>query len=273
MTTTTHSPPPSRPLTLKQRVRCFIAQKLGRARLHLPGEPARPTFVVSSRIEARKICALDDEEDLLGRFLAALRPGDTVYDIGGNMGLYAIPSALKLTRLGPGPAGKTGRVLSFEPVPQWSARLRQNAADNGARNLEVHAVALSDHGGRAAFTLKAVAGSGMGSLVGDYDRHMPEERRQTIEVEVARADEYVDQKNLPPPNVVKIDVEGAEEKTLAGLGSLLADPQCHFVLVEVHTDFAENPEAVTDMLDQHGFSVERGPLRGSEYHLFATRPS
>jgi FkbM family methyltransferase len=260
-----------RRINLKQRVSCFVARRSGSARLRVRGERVAPRFIVGTELEARKICALDDEEELLVRFLGELRAGDVVYDIGGNIGLYALPSAMKLSELGPGKHGLTGRVYAFEPVPEWCLRLRQNVFENSVPNLDVFDVALADKRGRASFTVKAVAGSGMGSLVEGYDAYLPDGARRTIEVEVARADEFAAKRSLPLPTVLKIDVEGAELAVLQGLGPLLAARCCRFVLVEVHTQFARDGAEVQALLSSSGFEIERGPLRGSEYHLFATR--
>lgn len=260
-------------LHLKQRVSCFVAQHSGSARLRVRGERVAPRFVVGTQLEARRICALDGEEDQLARFLGVLRPGDVVYDIGGNIGLYALPSAMKLAALGPGSHGLTGRVYAFEPVPEWCQRLRQNVSKNALPNLDVFDVALADKRGRAAFTVRAVPGSGLGAggLVRRYDAYLPSAAQRTIEVEVQRGDEFVAKRSLPLPTVLKVDVEGAELAVLEGLGPILAAKCCRFVAVRVHLDGAADPDAVPNLLRRRGFEFEPGAIEGSVYHLFAAR--
>jgi FkbM family methyltransferase len=240
--------------------------------LRVRGEAIRPVFTVAGKLESRKICALDAEEEPLTRFLAELRQGDIVYDIGANLGLYAVPSAMKLVALGPAASERApGRVIAFEPVPAWAARLRQNARVNRLTNLDVFDVALSDVNTRADFLVKPIAGSGMGSLMDGYGEHIPAGNRHHIEVEVSRADHLVLRHALPPPTVLKIDVEGAEHKVLEGLGPLLSNRQCRFALIEVHRGLSDE-EAVVALLSACGFDLERGAQRGTEYHLFASRP-
>jgi FkbM family methyltransferase len=257
-----------RPFT--HRLTLWTARLTGRAVLRIRGENVRPIFNVAGKLETRKICALDAEEEPLKRFLAELRPGDVVYDVGANLGLYAIPGAMKLASLGPSAQGVRGRVIAFEPVPAWAARLRQNTRANALTNLDLFDVALSDTNGRAGFLMKPIAGSGMGSLIDGYGAHIPAGSRQHIEVDVTRAEDLIARHRLPPPTVLKIDVEGAEFKVLEGFGALLADRHCRFALIEVHRGLSEEAP-LQDLLAAHGFAIERGPDRGTEYHLFASR--
>jgi FkbM family methyltransferase len=258
-------------LRLKQAVRLLIARITGRAALRIRGETVRPTFLVSGNLERRKICALDREEEPLARFLSVLRPGDVVYDIGANLGLYAVPAAMKLAALGPDRNGAIGRVVAFEPVPAWAARLRQNARLNQLTNLDVFEVALSDTNGRAGFLMKLQPGAGMGSLVTGYERVLGDDASRRIEVEVSRGDTFAARQGLPAPAVLKVDVEGAEHAVLEGLASLLHSPLCRVGLVEIHHRLVANAGAVEELLAASGFTLDRGPERGSEYHVFATR--
>lgn len=253
-----------------RRLTLWTARLTGRAVLRVRGENVRPIFNVGGKLETRKICALDAEEEPLARFLGELQPGDVVYDVGANLGLYAVPGAMKLASLGPSAHGVRGRVVAFEPVPAWAARLRQNTRANGLSNLDLFDVALSNTNGRAGFLMKPVAGSGMGSLIDGYGAHIPAASRQQIEVEVTRADDLVARHGLPRPTVLKIDVEGAEFKVLEGFGALLADRNCRFALIEVHRGLSEEA-SLHALLAAHGFVIERGPDRGTEYHLFASR--
>ena len=256
---------------MMQRLRVLRAGLTGRAELHLRGETIRPIFNVGGKLERRKICALDAEEAPLTRFLAELRPDDVVYDVGANLGLYAIPSAMKLRSIGRLALDRPpGRVIAFEPVPAWAARLRQNTQANRLANVDVFDVALSDTNGRADFLLKRIAGSGMDSLIPGYDVHIPAGNRHRIEVEISRAEQMIARYNLPPPTVLKIDVEGAEYKVLDGLGDFLGHPACRFALIEVHRGLS-NEGAIENLLAARGFEVRRGAARGAEYHLFASR--
>lgn len=56
-----------------------------------------------------------------------LRPGDTVVDVGGNLGCYTIPFAEAV--------GRAGRVIAFEPFRWMHQQLTANVAINGLQNV------------------------------------------------------------------------------------------------------------------------------------------
>ena len=58
-----------------------------------------------------------------------LRPGDVIYDLGANSGLFSLLAARV--------AGSTGKIFSFEPDAQIAERLRRNAACNSFYNITV----------------------------------------------------------------------------------------------------------------------------------------
>ena len=62
-------------------------------------------------------------------------PGDTVYDIGANMGYVSLSLAKRV--------GLSGQVIAFEPVPQNIDLLRTNIENNQLRNVQVFEVAAS----------------------------------------------------------------------------------------------------------------------------------
>jgi hypothetical protein len=68
------------------------------------------------------------EAEELDLFLASVRPDDTVWDVGANIGIYAVLL---------GRAAHRGQVVSFEPVPETRQRLLGNIARNGISNVTV----------------------------------------------------------------------------------------------------------------------------------------
>jgi hypothetical protein len=98
-----------------------------------------------------------EEIELLCRLL---RPGDTVCDVGGNIGFYAVPIASRLQHIG-------GHLHSFEPVKANFARLPENIAINGLQACanRTWEYALSSHAGITENTLREdfLAGSGTGN--------------------------------------------------------------------------------------------------------------
>src|SRR3954467_11468833 len=88
------------------------------------------------------------EEHEIDTFLGTVRPDDTVWDVGANIGIYAV----LLSR-----AAHRGHVVSFEPVTETRERLMGNIARNGLTNVTVEPVALSDREGRAHMAVHANA--------------------------------------------------------------------------------------------------------------------
>lgn len=85
-------------------------------------------------------------EDRFGpALLAEVRPGDTVWDIGANLGLY--------TQAFVAGVGSAGRVVAFEPVPACFAQLRQRFAESP--QVKLHNVAVGEADGRIAMSLEA----------------------------------------------------------------------------------------------------------------------
>lgn len=149
----------------------------------------------------------DFEPEVLAALLQRAGVGDTVVDIGANIGWFSLQLARRV--------GPAGRVYAFEPEPGNHRRLCANARANGLGWIEPHAVALGDRPGQALLHTTAFNG-GMHRL---YDSVCCE--GPAIAVAVQRLDDL-----LPPRSVslVKIDVEGYEHAVLQGAQALLSTP-------------------------------------------------
>ena len=140
-----------------------------------------------------------DKVDILRRFV---KPGMVAYDIGANAGYYT----LLLSRL----VGPSGRVYAFEPFPENVLNLIHHVSMNGLANCSVVAAALSDATSVAGF--QSSMSNSMGSLVaGDT----------LLRVPTFRIDDLAAHFGFPPPDFVKMDVEGAEESVLNGASRVL----------------------------------------------------
>ena len=239
----------------------------GYAALRLKDRTLAPRFHISTNIEAEKILEKDNEEELLETFLAEISPGDTVFDIGANIGLYTLPAALKLRG--------TGSVYAFEPVPLWFQRLRENIQLNrlgSMNNVLTYNVGLSDKNEMCNLVMKEVQGSGMGSITANYPNQPDKDKAVVIPVQLFRGDDLLLEKGIPGPNVVKIDVEGAELAVLQGLEKSLQYPGCRFILCEVHPAFMTDPHGeVQNLLRKYGFHCQTSEQRRSEYHILARK--
>jgi FkbM family methyltransferase len=133
-----------------------------------------------------------------------LGPGDVFYDVGANIGFFALAGA---RRVAPG-----GAAYAFEPVPENVAAIRESAALNGLANLEVIESAVGRASGRGRLLLvEDLSWSHLESL-GPHPR-----TREAVDVDVVAIDDLVASGRIRPPDLVKIDVEGAEIDVLEGM--------------------------------------------------------
>jgi FkbM family methyltransferase len=158
-----------------------------------------------------RFVAGDYERPIQEVLASMVRPGDVCYDVGANLGFF---SAL-LGRL----AGEAGMVYAFEPVPKNASAVERNAALNGLQNIKVMKIALSNRSGTQELLLAQHVGGAVLKSVGTP----PPDPAGSVMVETASVDRLIEQGHLRPPDIVKIDVEGAEMEVLYGMEIVLRD--------------------------------------------------
>jgi FkbM family methyltransferase len=129
--------------------------------------------------------------------------GDTVYDIGANIGYVSLSLAKRV--------GVKGRVVAFEPLPANVKLLQQAIAESRLANIEVFEVAASGKSGEAV--IRVADNPSMASLVW----HRGDASSAQHCVKTVAVDELIETGQLSPPTFVKIDVEGAESQVLVGM--------------------------------------------------------
>jgi FkbM family methyltransferase len=159
-----------------------------------------------------------------------LEPGQTVLDVGGNIGLYALLAA----RL----VGPTGRVHTFEPEVQNAGRLRTNLALNGFDNVEVFESAVYSEQGFVALNVFESRYNSWHSL-GRPNLPDPDHAARTIEptqtrdVPAVTLDAHCEELGISRVDLLKIDVEGAEVDVLLGAERILGERAVGALLFEV----------------------------------------
>jgi FkbM family methyltransferase len=187
--------------------------------------------------------------------------GGVFYDIGANVGFFAL--------LGAHLAGlHEGRVFAFEAAPDNADAIRINARLNGIENVTVIDKAVSARPGRARLQ---VVDDQSWSKLEEYGEHPNTE--QVLTVDTVSVDDLVERGELPPPTVVKIDVEGAEIAVLEGMRQTIDDhrPAIICELHDTHSEFC-------DLMEEHGYRVINLegtiPMReaGASAHALALPP-
>ncbi|WP_053076482.1 FkbM family methyltransferase [Caenimonas sp. SL110] len=174
-----------------------------------------------------------------------VRTGDTVLDIGANVGAFSLPAATIV--------GQAGSVYAFEPVTRLCSLLQRSVAANEFKNIRVMNVALSDFRGEGTMAVAAAA-LGCSSLT------------RGVEGETCKV-EMLDEVDFGPafsrPRLIKIDVEGHEASVLSGGRGFLERYRPEFVLFESHDnrgDFWDREEVRILTKAGYRFSViERTP--------------
>lgn len=127
--------------------------------------------------------------------------GDTVIDCGANLGLYTLAAA--------GLVGPRGRVLAVEPQAYAARELQRSAEASGFTQVSVAQVAISNTDGYAM--LDTSTGATSASIV-----HRSAQEHGTTKVPTRSLDSLVAEHRLSRLDLVKLDVEGAEEYALTG---------------------------------------------------------
>jgi FkbM family methyltransferase len=133
-----------------------------------------------------------------------VRPGATVYDIGANLGVFSAWLARRV--------GKEGCVYAIEPNPVCVYFLRANLAALGLHHVTILPVAVSDRATTASFSLNY--GS---SQVGVGDSTGAAKPGHRIGVDADSLDSLIATFALRRPDFIKLDVEGAEARAVAGM--------------------------------------------------------
>ena len=205
---------------------------------------------------ARSLQIFDSgEREMVRDLIANVNEDDVFWDVGADLGFH---SSL---------VGQcTNRVEAFEPRSIAAERARRHIAMNDVE-ASVHECALWDTNETLTPDSQSTATGGEGLATAP----------------ARRGDDLVDE-GTPQPNVVKIDVEGAEPRVIEGMQETLTNDQCRLVYCEVHRpadtrssvrDHGATVEEFLRSLSDLGFTVETIKDRGLDLHVKArsTQPT
>jgi len=172
--------------------------------------------------------------------------GKVVYDIGAHSGAYTLFFSRRV--------GETGWVVAFEPQPRNFARLLHNLHLNHVVNAQPLRLGLGANSEvRDLYMLP-----GMSTTASMADESRTPLRRHAGSAQLERLDTLVERMPLPPPDFLKIDVEGLELEVLHGALRTLHRYRPG-ILVEVHGASREQKAArvrsLTALLQRLGYSL------------------
>lgn len=179
-----------------------------------------------------------------------IRTGNTVLDVGANIGFHT----LYFSDL----VGPSGRVIAFEPVPVNFSALTANINLNTAANIEPLNIALGLVNAETDIHIDREA-----TNPGAYN--LFEEGEKNTRITIAVADDFIPSLNIREINLVKIDVEGFEYQVIKGMQHTLAKYK-PTVVFEYERDYicrnGDDPSLIFELFSKLGYSLFSIDVRG-----------
>ena len=151
-----------------------------------------------------------------------------IWDCGIYLGYY--------TTLFSKLVGPSGRVVAFEPDPRNIERTKQNLARNGFRDVQFVQAAIGRPKGEIDFIISHDTNSHIpGAYIGrDYDDYSTRERVDaSIRVRCMSLDEAYLSDDVPNPDLIKLDIEGAEMEALPNAHRICREHK-PLIILELH---------------------------------------
>lgn len=199
----------------------------------------RIKFMTPNRHCAWRVNSLDTKEPDTIRWLAQMKAGETLYDVGANMGQYSLIAAAR---------GLT--VHAFEPESQNFALLMRNIYLNDMGNrVTAWPLCLTDEAMLNTFHVQSLQTGGSCSSFGEEVNFHLQPKQYAVQQGSfgLRMDAFATQ--FGNPDHVKIDVDGLEHKVVEGMDYLLK--MVKSVLVELNTALPEHL-AIYDVMAKYG---------------------
>jgi FkbM family methyltransferase len=169
-----------------------------------------------------------------------LRPGWHCLDVGANHGYYTLVMADAV--------GPQGRVVPVEPTPRLAELLRETLDVNGFPNVIVAQQAASDTDGemlQLVVPARRSLNARLSREAGPTDA--------VVEVQSTTIDALTSE--WPRVDLIKIDVEGAEESVWRGMQRTIADHPELALILELNVDRYEDPRGFLSLIEQAGFRL------------------
>lgn len=184
-------------------------------------------FVNYSDYVEREIANGTYERDYVNTFCQTVREGDTVLDVGANVGYFSLLASRK--------AGARGVIYAFEPAPKTYGRLLRNLRINQIENVVALELGLSDMEEtlRLRIPKENPAEASIASQASSEVLIGTRYAVNLVEVKLMPFDKFYGERRMRGIDVVKIDVEGSELKVLRGMNMALRSNPNVILFVEI----------------------------------------
>lgn len=199
------------------------------------------------------------EPETVGFLNRHLEPGMVLWDVGAHVGEYTLLAAKAV--------GASGEVHAFEANPVMARILEENVLLNRFENVRLNRCAIADSRGELEFRVMEEPAVSFLSPRGGGEEKSPARLERTIRVPAMSLDDYLEEAGRAP-DLIKVDVEGAELMVLSGAAGLLdgsvgAPPVW---ILEYSWEncprFGYEPDELVSSLEGHGYSVFRSMESG-----------
>jgi FkbM family methyltransferase len=216
-------------------------------------------FEISSPAEVSRVKHFGGEENFTRLILQELSASDVLYDIGACVGMVTVHAAKKCAH-----------VIAFEPDLSYRSRLVTNLRLNSLDNVQVVAWAVSNASGVVTLYTDG--------LKGNSPSLREVERRHAVQINTDSIDSALSRGEIISPDVVKMDIEGAEMLALQGMKQLLRSAKVpRTIFIEIHPDFlpafGSSAEDVVVFLKSYGYCEDYRKKRGNQVHCIFRKRS
>jgi len=213
------------------------------------------SFYVPTTFVLWRATSFETKEPDTVAWLSSFKPEEIYFDIGANVGMYAIAAA----------AAMDVSVYAFEPEAANYAILTRNIYDNRlCGKMKAYCIALSDETTLGDFFIANHEQGSSGHMFGeDLDFNLQSKKSDLIQGSVSfKLDELIQKNMLPVPNHIKIDVDGLEHKILDGAAETIENETVKSVLVELNTNL-EIHRSIISRMESVGFALDQEQVDAS----------
>lgn len=181
------------------------------------------------------------EKEITRAWLAVLKRTDTVLDIGANFGYFSLLSGQFTDK-------KKARIVAFEANPKIIPYIEKSVSINWLNEqTTIENLAVSDSKGEVTLNvLEDYIGSSSLQSLSELDSYMHEKMRLKVrdQVKVASTtiDDYCRSHKINEVNLIKMDIEGHEEKAYSGMSKIIKSSKDITMFIEFTKDGYEHPE-------------------------------
>jgi hypothetical protein len=171
------------------------------------------------------------EQEIIDDAVSNCNEDDVFFDVGAGVGVWSCLLGNELTN---------GEVVGFEPNLARHPYLKNHSKKNNI-NMRIRTTPVGE-------------GKDTVSLSGE-------------KVTMRRLDTFINSDEIQDPDIVKIDIEGAELSAIKGMTKILENKNCQYIYCELHTQDLEGEREhgklvsdevreMREILNSHGYEVD-----------------